>query len=330
MDALSIAIITDHSTHTEQNSFYGLFRGCKVHPAVRTVSVISRNYECNKAFFNGDMDAKVYAFKPYVKTYQQWIWPKPEQLQRVALKEYDLILLRLPEPTPDLFFNKLEEQFSDSLFINKPSGILEVGSKAYLTNFPNLCPPLKIVTDSDQALELADQMDIVLKPLRNYGGKGLIKIENNQLYYGNQLKSTAKLNSIWDANRPMLAMKYLPNLHQGDKRTVVAHGEIQFSTVRYPPRDSWICNVAQGGHSELSSPAPEEIEIADILSQKLYPKGIILFGFDTLVDNNGKRKLSEINVQSIGGIVPAERDSNEPISENIIRQLLIFASQNMS
>jgi len=300
MDTLSIAIFTDHSTHSEQNSFYGLFRGCKVHPDVRTVSVISRNYQYNKAFFIGEMDASVYAFQPNVKPYHQWIWPKPEQLQRVDLKEYDLILLRLPEPTPDLFFHKLEKQFSDTLFINKPSGILEVGSKAYLTNFPNLCPPLKIVADADQALELADQMDIVLKPLRNYGGKGLIKIENNQLYYGNQLKSNAELNSIWDAERPMLAMKYLPNLHHGDKRTVVAHGKIQ------------------------------EIEIAHILSEKLDPKGIILFGFDTLVDNNGKRKLSEINVQSIGGIVPAERDSNEPISENIIRQLLIFASQNMS
>lgn len=326
MDPISIVIFTDHSTHSQHNSFYGLFRGCKAHPDVHSVTVVSRNYKCNEAFFAGDMNAQVWAYQPVVETYQKWKWPKKQELLPVDLREYDIIFLRLPEPTADLFFRNLEKHLPYTLFINSPTGILEVGSKAYLTNFPNLCPPLSLVENPDQALALSKKMDIVLKPLRNYGGKGIIKIENDELSYGNEVQSSNNLDFLWDAKEPMLAMQYLPNLHLGDKRTVVANGEIQFSTVRYPPRDSWLCNVARGGHSELSSPTPEEAEMANILANELEPKGIILFGFDTLVDNEGKRKLSEINVQSIGGIVPAERDSNKPISENIIRQLMIFAS----
>lgn len=328
MKDFSLLILTDHRTHSEHNSFYGLFRAFFKHPKIKKVAVASREYAENEAFFKGDMQAALHGYLPKPLPFSDWTWPTPQQLETLEVHAYDIVFLRLPEPSPELFFTELENAFPKVLFINRPSGILKAGSKAYLTHFPNLCPPLRLLKSPKEALELSKEMDIVLKPLRNYGGKGILKIEQEELFMGNEKHDVSELDRFWDRRGSMLAMKYLPYLKAGDKRTVVVNGHIQFSTVRYPPPDSWICNVSQGGRSEMSTPNPEEKQMAEQLSEHLLPEGIILFGFDTLVNEEGTRKLSEINVQSIGGIVPAERATGKPIADQIVSHLLTYAAEH--
>ncbi len=53
--------------------------------------------------------------------------------------------------------------------------------------------------------------------------------------------------------------------------------------------------------------------IKEILTPMLHRKGIVMFGFDTLVDDDGRRVLSEINTLSIGGLVPMEDLSGKPL-----------------
>jgi glutathione synthase len=276
------------------------------------------------------MNAELYGYHPQALSFEDWKWPPPKGLHSLTIHSFDLVFLRLPEPSSPNFFRQLEAHFPEVLWINRPGGILKVGSKKFLTQVPTLCPPVQWLKSSREAISLSKTMDIVLKPLRNYGGKGLLKIQDGLLYEGNTKKEFEELNTLWDGQDGMLAMKYLPFLKEGDKRTVVANGHIEFSTVRYPPANSWICNVAQGGRSEMSQPSLEEIEIAQVLTPILKDEGVVLFGFDTLVDDSGKRKLSEINVQSIGGIVPAENKSGEPISDRIVQHLLDYAFKKIS
>jgi glutathione synthase len=125
----------------------------------------------------------------------------------------------------------------------------------------------------------------------------------------------------------MLAMKYLPNVSKGDKRIVVANGKIMLSTIRYPSRDSWLCNIAQGGVSKMAQPSPNERKIAHTLSPVLKNFGVILYGFDTLVNNRGKRILSEINTLSIGGIKPAEVESGRKIAPTIAQRIINHLNQ---
>ena len=49
------------------------------------------------------------------------------------------------------------------------------------------------------------------------------------------------------------------------------------------------------------------------LAEILLPKGIAMFGMDTLVEDDGQRILSEVNTLSIGGIKPLEELSGEPL-----------------
>jgi glutathione synthase len=111
----------------------------------------------------------------------------------------------------------------------------------------------------------------------------------------------------------MLAMKFLKNVTQGDKRTIVVNREILGAALRLPAPGGWLCNVNQGGHAILAEPDEDEHIIQEILTPMLHRKGVVIFGFDTLVDDDGRRVLSEINTLSIGGLVPLEEMSGKPV-----------------
>ena len=112
-----------------------------------------------------------------------------------------------------------------------------------------------------------------------------------------------------------LAVKYLKNVKKGDKRIVVIDGVIMGASLRLPPEDSWICNVSMGGSSNYSEVLPEEIEIVNAINPLLSAKGIVMYGVDTLVDDNNRRILSEINTTSIGGLPQIAKLSNKPMVE---------------
>ena len=76
-------------------------------------------------------------------------------------------------------------------------------------------------------------------------------------------------------------MKFLKNVTQGDKRTIVANRQILGSALRLPAPGSWMCNVAQGGRAVLAEADEDEHIIQEILTPILYRKGVVIFGFDT-------------------------------------------------
>ena len=82
--------------------------------------------------------------------------------------------------------------------------------------------------------------------------------------------------------------------------------------------------MAQGGRGELSEVSPEELEMIQEISPQLLAQGIVVFGMDTLVGDDGKRQLSEINTLSIGGIYPSEIQSNLPYSKMVSEGILDY------
>ena len=47
----------------------------------------------------------------------------------------------------------------------------------------------------------------------------------------------------------------------------------------------------------------------------------MIFGFDTLVDDDGRRVLSEINTLSIGGLMPLQEMSGKPVLKRVAELL---------
>jgi glutathione synthase len=110
-----------------------------------------------------------------------------------------------------------------------------------------------------------------------------------------------------------LAVRYLKNVRQGDKRIIVIDGQVMGASLRLPAEQSWICNVAMGGSSHYTEVAPEEIEIIQSIDPMLSSNGVVMYGVDTLVGDDGKRVLSEINTTSIGGLPQIAQLTGEPI-----------------
>ncbi len=322
---LSVLVLTDHRNHTEHNSVYALCSALRRQSGIAHVHVASRGNSANAAFFNDYTSTQVRAwaldgemhFDHAAYRFQQETVP-------ADLNDYDWIWLRLPHPIPEGFFEFLCSVYPEERIFNRPSGIMETSTKAFLTQFPQWSPDVQLCQSMEDVWEMQSRYPIVLKPLHSYGGQGILKIKNGKVYNEPKPVSLRSYRQVLEAGFEQggfLGMRFLKNVKKGDKRIVVVNGRILGAVLRMPPKGSWLCNAAQGGQAVLSEPDERERRMARELSKVLLPKGIVMFGMDTLVNDEGLRVLSEVNTLSIGGIKPMEDLSGKPMVRRAAHQL---------
>lgn len=310
-------VLTDHSNHSKENSLYPLVQAMHRHPFCEQVDVATRGAERNDAFFKKLATDRLlvtkigedFQFTPTGTAFKK-------TLRKVSIKEYQVIWLRMPPPLSETFLSYLTTAFPEQLFINNPSGIFQTGSKEFLVNFPNLCPPMRICRSLEDIIQFKKNFPIVLKPFRAYGGKGIVRIDGENVWEGKTKKTFTDFRQQL-IGKPIayLGVQFLKNVGLGDKRIIVVNGKIMGSSLRLPAKGSWLCNVAMGGSSHLSSVAPEEVNIIERIDPILSDMGIVMYGVDTLVGNDGKRVLSEINTTSIGGLPQIATLLGKPLVE---------------
>lgn len=322
---ISVLVLTDHRNHTEHNSVYALCSALRHQSGIAHVHVASRGNAANAAFFTHYASTQVrawalndemhYAHAPY--RFLQETVP-------ANLNDYDWIWLRLPHPVPAGFFEFLCSVYPEDRIFNRPSGILETSTKAFLTRFPKWSPDVQLCQSMKDVWDMQSRYPIVLKPLHSYGGQGILKIKNGKVYNEAKPVSLQAYRHVLETGFEQggfLGMRFLKNVKQGDKRIIVVNGRILGAVLRMPPKGSWICNAAQGGQAVLAEPDERERRMARDLSKVLRPKGIVMFGMDTLVNDDGLRVLSEVNTLSIGGIKPLEDLSGKPMVKRAAHQL---------
>lgn len=329
----SILCLTDHVGHSKENSLYSLINGFLGHSLCSNVVVASRSNPNNAPFF---IDKKFDSING-IEVDQTFSFETNERLTNdthtIDTAAFNILFLRLPRPISDDFLLSLEAHFSQSVIINTPSGIVATSTKAVLLNFQDVCPPIKLCQSVDDVLSFASQFPIVLKPLKAYGGKGILRLIDGKIHDGineHDALSYWTRHSNYIQEHGYLAMKYLKNVNKGDKRLLVVDGEILASSLRLPAPDSWLCNVAMGGTSVSSQPDAREIEIISRISPYLRQQGILIYGADTLVGDDGHRTLSEINTLSIGGFPQAEKQTGKPIIQMTINKLIKHADECFS
>lgn len=323
-------VLTDHSTHTVHNSTYDLLNALRQHPDCEYIDVVSRGNKKNNFFFQefipkfpfGSRVTADFQFHKDGRSFTQ-------NLHKTHLDNYDVLLLRLPHPIRSGFMDFLSYLYPGQQIINTPSGIQHTGSKAFLLEVADLCPPMQICKSVEDILAFKERFPIVLKPLKAYGGKGLIRIDGTKAWLGNEeMPLEVLLQQLQKKPFEYLGMKFLKNVHQGDKRVVVINGHIIGAALRLPANGSWLCNGAQGGSSVPTTADENEIKIAKRLSAVLSKLGVVFFGFDTLQDENGVRVLSEVNTLSIGGL-PYLGYEGEAIVESAAEQIWNYVKNNI-
>jgi len=315
-----VLILTDHKKHSSENSLYALSLAMLAHPDTALVDIATRVNEKNYDFFSGKPKAELYATsigKDFA--YFNSDHPLDMSYEKVDIARYDLVWLRLPPPLTENFLRYISEVFAEKVVINNPQFIEETGSKEFLINFPSVCPPMKICRSLEDINEFKNAFSIVLKPFNEYGGKGIVKIDGDGVSAGNELMSYEAFAAAY-AKDPIdyLAVKFLKNVKQGDKRIVVVNGQIMGASLRLPAENSWLCNVSMGGTSNYAEVEPEEKEIVKLINPILTEMGIVMYGVDTLVNDEGKRVLSEINTTSIGGLPQIAAIKKQPLVEKAI------------
>jgi len=311
----NILVVTDHSTHTESNSVYQLSHALRKDARCGSLWVCSKGLSQNADFFNAVPDAALFvSLVDDMFAYDSVGSYFERSLLTLDRDMIDAILVRMPQPVDPAFLFSLEAIVPPHHIINSPAGTVETASKAFLMQVSYLCPEPHLCETIDEAMNLSAKQEIVLKPLFSYGGRGIVRLSKEYCWNGNERHTIDRLSTfLSDSHFPMLSMPFLKNVIQGDKRTIVVNREVLGSALRLPAEGSWMCNVAQGGHARLDKPTEDERIIQEILTPILYRKGVVMFGFDTLVGDDGRRVLSEINTLSIGGLVPLQEMSGKPI-----------------
>lgn len=330
---LKFLVLTDDARHSPGNPVYYLLPELLRHPDCLLIDVASRRTEDNFPFFeeNRDMDLLALEVKEDF-TYDETGGQFKRASKPVNIRDYDAVLMRLPRPVPQTFMEFLVQTYPKGVFVNHPTAILKTSRKDFLMNFPDLCPPMKFCHSVEEIRNFAARFPIVLKPLEDYGGRGLVRIEGERAWEGLVEVRTEDFyqeKETYIREHGYLAMKFLKNVTNGDKRILVVGGEVLGASLRLPAPDSWLCNVAQGGASVGASLSPEEEKIIETITPVLLREGILIYGADTLEDDDGKRVLSEINTLSVGGFLNLEKQSEVSILKLTIQKIVNYVYQNL-
>ncbi len=332
MTKYNVLVLTDHRGHSDQNSIYSLINEMKIHKQCNYIDIASRGLEINEGFFSNMEADKLFGVRIGTDfQYTDGGTYYNKGLKQLYLAEYDVIFMRLPRPVSDEWLMWLDINKGNAVIVNNPKGIIKTSSKEYLLSIPEVCPTIKKINSVEDAIDFSIMHPIVLKPLREYGGKGVVKIDGNKIFEGDEaFDRDSYLKRIEEAITidGYIGMKYLKNVSQGDKRILVVGGEIMAASLRLPREGSWLCNVSQGGQTVPTDITSEERYIIETISPKLVQEGILIYGADTLVDDDGKRVLSEINTLSIGGFPQAQAQSGKPIINQTIDKIFEYANDN--
>ncbi len=323
---MNVLVLTDHKKHNSSNSFYGITNALVKHRKIDKVFVCSRSDKRNDAFFNGERSASMYILevdeKIDVKTFKSKILNAKKHLPMAI----NTILFRLPRPVHPNFFKSIKGRFKNCAVINNIESIEALSDKSFLMQLDQYVPPVKLCLNWQDIEAFYARFAIVLKPLKNYGGKGIIKLQKGIAYFGHQKQMSLDDFQEWyELNKqPYLAMKYMPLIEEGDKRIVVVNGKPLGALIRKPKDGGWMCNAAQGGISEISSLDKRDRAIVEYLNPIFKKHKVFMYGIDLLTNSVGKRMISEINTLSIGGLQPLYSFGQKNVFKQYSNELIKF------
>jgi glutathione synthase len=221
-------------------------------------------------------------------------WFREVSSERVALREFDAIVMRKDPPFDSEYFyatHLLEHAEREGARVfNKPRALRDHPEKLAILEFPQFTAPT-LVTREAQAIRdfHAEHRDIILKPLDGMGGMGIFRVKDDELNLGGIIETLNR-----DGAQTVMVQKFIPAIAQGDKRVLVIGGEpVPYSLARIPQGGEVRGNLAAGGKGVAQPLSLRDREIAEALGPVLAARGLLLVGLDIIGE-----QLTEINVTS--------------------------------
>ncbi len=207
-------------------------------------------------------------------------------------QEVDLVWMR-KDPPVDLAY-----LHATYLLDFLPARVLQINPAASLRNyceklapvrFPELFPPTLVSRSvTELAAFVARHGEVVVKPLEECSGRGIIRVAKGETSLVNRLAAATD-----QGRRFVQGQRYLERATEGDIRILLLGGEILGWVRRRPAAGEFRSNINAGGHCEAVTLGEREREICARVGPWLRQRGIHLAGID-LIDGY----LLEINLTS--------------------------------
>jgi glutathione synthase len=221
-------------------------------------------------------------------------WYQFIEEQDIPLHSLQVIIMRKDPPVNQEYIYAtylLERAESMGAYVvNKPQSLRDANEKLFTAWFPQCCTETLVTREPKRVREfLAEQGEIILKPLDGMGGTSIFHIRQNDPNLSVVLEIMTQYKT-----RHVMAQKYLPAIKDGDKRILVINGEpVPYCLARIPAQGESRGNLAAGGSAEGRPLTEQDRWIANQVGPTLREKGLVFVGLDVIGDT-----LTEINVTS--------------------------------
>ncbi len=234
-----------------------------------------------------------------------------------SIIDMDVLFLR---KDPPISYQMMEflGPVSDKVFmVNNTIGQINGNSKIYTLNFPDIIPETHISRDPKRLKKIIDNFggDMVIKPLKGHGGHGVIKVSNKE-----QENLSSLINYYIDSSKPyperhpIMVQEYLKTIKSdGDVRILMLNGEILGAMGRKSVSGDFRTNVHAGAETFKHVVTKKEIELCEIIKERLIEDGLYFVGIDIIGD-----KLVEINCVSPGGIPRINRFDGVKLESKVV------------
>ena len=153
---------------------------------------------------------------------------------------------------------------------------------------------------------------LIVKPLYNKGGEGIIKIDLKDSKASVKFKEVVK-----KYKSPVIIQEFLENVKLGDKRVFLIEGDPVGVINRIPKKGDFKANLHLGGEAKKTVLTDKEMEICRFLKSELIKNKLFMVGIDLISE-----KLTEINVTSPTGITQIDELYGFKLSEEILERIL--------
>ena len=210
------------------------------------------------------------------------------------LADCPLILMRKDPPFDFEYLAStyiLEQaEAAGSLVVNRPQSLRDANEKLYTAWFPQCCVPSLVSRDATLLKAfLAEQHDIILKPLDGMGGASIFRVREDDPNINVIIETLTQYGQAYT-----MAQRFIPEISAGDKRILLLDGEpVPYALARIPQAGETRGNLAVGGRAKGVELSERDHWICQQVAPTLREKGLYFVGLDVI-----GAYLTEINVTS--------------------------------
>ena len=245
-----------------------------------------------------------------------------QEISQISYLDFDYIIMRKDPPVDAnyIYITYFLEYLSNNgvKVFNNPRALRDVNEKCFILNFPELISPSLVSNNISNIMDFLDyHKKMVLKPLNEMGGSGIIALDINK---DGKQESLNKISKMLESinNQMIMAQKFLDVNRLGDKRILLINSKpVAYALARFPKEGGFLANLAAGGSGKVVPLTARDYEICDTLSLVLKDRGLSFVGLDIVDDY-----LTEVNVTSPTCVREINTEHNLDISGDFIEFIL--------